>query len=340
MRALARLAVLIWLGGMASTGLTQGFPSNSVRVIISSSPGGSGDILGRIVMQKVSEYWGQPVAVVNHWGGLSEGYVRRSAVVAPIARDGYTLLINSDRPLDPPIYHANSPGTDKIAYAYDLLKDFVPVVLLGLQPNILVVSASSPYRSVMDLVGAAKAKEITIGHAGIGSRSHFSTERLLAASGINVKQVPFAGLGPALAGLYAGSIDSSWVLFPVAMVNIKAGKLRPLAVSTPRRNSQLSEVPTLGEAGISGADSPNWFGIWAPAGTPGDVVQKISEDVRRALADPGVRGKLSIIGNDTMDLSPAEFARFVRDEIEIYAQAVQSKMPGGPGPGRSHSIDK
>jgi len=302
--------VLLGLTGIAHA---QPYPSKPVHVIISFPPGSSTDIVGRIVMQKVSEYWGQPVVPENRSGaGGSIG----SAVVARAAPDGYALLINSSAHAVNPAIFARLP--------YDTTKDFLEIAPLTQQPNVLVVNASSPHRSLMDLVNAAKVKPgaINFGHAGIGSGTHLNTERLIAATGMKVTQVPFKGTPEVVAAIFSNSVDCYWGPISAVMANVKGGRLRALAVSTAKRNPTLPEIPTTGEAGVKGADSPLWFGIWAPAGTPGDIVQKVSADVRKALADPGVREKLQNLGNDTMDMSPAEFARFVRDEIDTYQRVI------------------
>jgi tripartite-type tricarboxylate transporter receptor subunit TctC len=209
---------------------------------------------------------------------------------------------------------------------YETTKDFIDVVPLSVQPNVLIVNAGSPYKSVMDLVKAAKAKpgSINWGHAGIGSGTHLNTEKFVDAARISVTQVPFKGTPEVIQAMLSGSVDCYWAPISAAIPHIKGGRVRPLAVSTAKRNSQLPEVPTTGEAGVAGADAPLWFGIWAPAGTPANIVTKISADTRKALADPGVRERLGNLGNDTMDMSPEEFARFVRSEIDVYARVIKA----------------
>ena len=317
MKITAKAAAAALAGLIATAGsytFAQGYPVKPVHAIISFTPGSSTDIVGRVVMQKVSEYWGQPIVAENKGGaGGSIG----SAAVARAAPDGYTLLINSSAHAVNPAIYARLP--------YETTKDFIDVVPLAVQPNVLVVTAQSPVRSVADLVAAAKAKPgaINFGHAGIGSGTHLSTEKFISAAGMSVTQVPFKGTPEVVTALLGGLVDCYWVPISAGMANIRSGKLRPLAVSSARRNSQLPDVPTTGEAGVANANSPLWFGIWAPAGTPGEIVNKVSADVRRALADPVVREKLANLGNDTMDMPPEEFARFVRSEIEDYARVVK-----------------
>ncbi len=313
--ALHRFFILFSSIFFFSSVLAQGYPSKPVRVIVSFTPGSSTDIVARIVMQKVSEYWGQPAVIENRAGaGGSIG----SNVVASSAPDGYTLLVNSSAHAVNPAIFAKLP--------YDTLKDFIDIVPLTVQPNVLVVNSTSPYKTLMDLVNSAKAKPgvLNFGHAGIGSGTHLNTERFIAAAGIQVTQVPFKGTPEVIAALLSDSVHCYWSPISAGMSAIKGGKLRALAVSSARRNPTLPEVPTTGEAGVKGADSPLWFGMWAPAGTPADVVQKISVDVRKALADPGVKEKLLALGNDGMDMSPAEFAKFVREEIDTYQRVIKA----------------
>jgi len=312
----ARIGLLmVASAALAMQAFGQGYPNKPVHVIISFTPGSSTDIVGRIVMQKVSEMWGQPVVPENRAGaGGSIG----SAVVAREVPDGYTLLINSNAHSVNPAIYAKLP--------YDTTKDFSDIVPLAVQPNVLVVNAGAPYRSVMDLVNEAQAKPgaINWGHAGIGSGTHLNTEKFLAAASIKVTQVPFKGTPEVFAAMFSGDVQAYWAPISAAMSNVKSGRLRPLAVSTAKRNAQLPDVPTTGEAGVKGADSPLWFGVWGPARMPADLVTKINADVRRALADPGVKERLANLGNDTMDMSPQEFARFVRSEIEDYQRVVRN----------------
>jgi tripartite-type tricarboxylate transporter receptor subunit TctC len=303
------------LAAVAAPASAQGFPNKPVHVVISFTPGSSTDIVGRIVFQKVSEMWGQPVVPENRAGaGGSIG----SAVVAKAAPDGYTLLINSNAHSVNPAIYAKLP--------YETTKDFVDIVPLAIQPNVLVVNTGSQFKTVADLVSEAKAKpgSINWGHAGIGSGTHLSTEKFVAAADIKVTQVPFKGTPEVIQALFSNSVDCYWAPISAGMPHIKSGKLRPLAVSTAKRNATLLDVPTTGEAGVKGADSPLWFGVWGPAGMPADVASKINADVRKALADPGVKEKLANLGNDTMDMSQQEFARYVRSEIDDYQRVIRS----------------
>ena len=300
---------------LSACALAQSYPGKPVRVIISFTPASATDIVGRLVSARLAEYWGQPVVPENRAGaGGSIG----SAVVAKAAPDGYTLLINSNAHSVNPAIYANLP--------YDTVKDFTDIVPLSMAPNVLVVNVDSPHKSLMDLVSLAKSKPgaINFGHAGVGSGTHLNTEKLIAAADIKVTQVPFKGTPEVVQAIFSGSVDCYWVPISAGISHVKNGKLRALAVSSSKRSPALPEVPTTGEAGVQGADAPLWFGVWGPAGMPAEVVRKINGDVRKALAEAAVKQRLANLGNDPMDMSPEEFARFVRSEINDYQRVVRA----------------
>jgi tripartite-type tricarboxylate transporter receptor subunit TctC len=314
MKVLKTIVFAALAAAALSSQAQQPYPNKAVRVIISFTPGSSTDIVGRIVMQKLSEIWGQPVVPENRGGaGGSIG----SAVVVQAAPDGYTLLIDSNAHAVTPAIYAKLP--------YDSMKDFTDIAPLAIQPNVLIVNASSPYKNLMDIVNAAKAKpgSINWGHAGVGSGTHLNTEKFVAAAKIDVTQVPFKGTPEVIQAMFSNSIDCYWAPISAALSHIKGGRVRALAVSTPKRNPTLPDVPTTGEAGVKGADAPLWFGIWGPAGLPADIVNKISADIRKALADPTVKERLANGGNDLLDMSPQEFGRFVRSEMDEYQRVVK-----------------
>ncbi len=300
---------------LASHALAQGYPNKAVRVIISFTPASATDIVGRIVGAKLSEYWGQPVVAENRSGaGGSLG----SNVVAQAAPDGYTLLINSNAHAVNPAIFAKLP--------YDTTKDFTDIAPLAELPNVLVVGADSRFKTLADLINFGKANpgKINFGHAGVGSGTHLNTVKLITAADIQVTQVPFKGTPEVVAAIFAGAVDCYWVPVSAGISNIRAGKLRALAVSTGKRSPLLPDLATTAESGVNGADFGLWFGLWGPAGMPGELVSKISSDTRRALADPVVRERLANTGNPPMDMSPPEFAKFGRSEIEDYARTARA----------------
>jgi tripartite-type tricarboxylate transporter receptor subunit TctC len=314
MKRLVKLAVAA-LAALPALLHAQAYPTKPVTAIITFTPGSATDIVGRIVMQKVSEYWGQPVVVENKPGaGGSIG----SALVAKAAPDGYALLINSNAHAVNPAIFAQLP--------YDTLKDFVDIVPLAMQPNVLVSSASSPLKSVKDVVDTAKAKPgaINFGSAGVGSGTHLNLEKFVDAAGIKVTHVPYKGTPEVVTGLLNGSVDLYWAPISAILSNVSSGKLQALAVSTSARSGRLPNVPTTGEAGVPNADAPLWFGLWAPAGTPKAITDKINADVRRALQSPDVKEKLANLGNEVVDMSPDQFAKYVRAEMDTYGRIIRA----------------
>ena len=293
----------------------QSYPNKAVRVIVSFTPGSSTDIVGRIVMAKVSEYWGQPVVVENRGGaGGSIG----SAVVAQAAPDGYTLLINSNAHSVNPAIYAKLP--------YDTTKDFVDIVPLAIQPNVLVVPENSPYKNLMDLVNAAKAKPgaINWGHAGIGSGTHLNTERFLAASGIKVTQIPFKGTPEVFGAMFSGDVNGYWAPISAGM---SRDQEREAAAARGEHRQAQPDVARCADDRRGRREGRGRRRCGSACGArrecPPDLVNKINADVRRALPDPTVKERLANGGNETLDMSPQEFARFVRSEIDVYQQVIK-----------------
>ena len=310
-----KFVLLAALAALAAPVAAQNYPTKPVQVILAFTPGSAVDIVGRIVTAKLSEMWGQPVVNDNRAGaGGSIG----SAAVARAAPDGYTLLITSNAHTVNPAIFAQLP--------YDTLKDFTDIVPFAEQPNVMVVGADSTYKTLGDLVAAAKAKPgaINLGHAGIGSGTHLSTEKFIAAANIKVVEVPFKGTPEVIAAILGHNVDGYWAPISAALSNIKSGKLRALAVTTGKRNPTLPDVPTIVEAGVKGAESALWVAMWGPAGMSPELVNKINADARKALVDPGVKAKLQSLGNDTMDMSPQEFAKLVRSEMDDYARVLKA----------------
>jgi tripartite-type tricarboxylate transporter receptor subunit TctC len=295
------------LSALAVSAAAQNYPTKPVQVILAFTPGSAVDIVGRIVTAKLAEIWGQPVVNDNRAGaGGSIG----SAAVARAAPDGYTLLVTSNAHTVNPAIYAHLP--------YDTMKDFTDIVPFAEQPNVMVVDAGSPYHTLKDFIAAAKAKPgaLNLGHAGIGSGTHLSTERFIAGAGIKVVEVPFKGTPEVIAAILSHNVDGYWAPISAGLSNIKSGKLRPLAVTTAKRSPILPEVPTIGEAGVKNSESALWVAMWGPAGMSRQLVEKINRDTRKALADPGVKSKLESLGNVTMDMSTQQFAKLVREETE------------------------
>ncbi len=306
------MAFLKWLAwGIAilfSTGAySQGFPNKPVRLVIAFTPGSSTDIIGRAVAAKLQEMWGQPVVPENRVGaGGSVG----SAVVVKSAPDGYTLLANSSAHVANPGIYASLP--------YDTLKDFTNLALLGGGPNVLMVGSGSGWKSLKDLVAAAKASpgRLDFSSAGVGSGTHFNLEKLKIATGIDVAHVPYKGTPEAIQDTIAGRVCCYWAPLNAALPHVAGGKAVALAVSSAKRSALLPDVPTVAEQGYPGFDYTLWVGLWGPAGMAPDLAAKINKDVNAALASPDLRGRLMKLGTEPGSLSLAGFSEFVKKEVE------------------------
>jgi len=294
------------------------YPSKPVRLIEPFGAGGGPDLVSRALAQTLTELWGQPVTVENVPGA---GGTAGPAQVAKSTPDGYTLLVNTNAQAYSAALLKNLP--------YDPLKDFIPVAPLTSQPYVLVAGKVTGITTVGELVAAAKAKpgQLRFGSTGMGTGSHLGIEKFNLAANIKAVHVP-AQAGDAIADTIANTVAgrTDYMLAPIqlALVDIRAGRLSPLGVSTKKRSSLLPEVPTIAEAGVPGFDYPIWYGVWAPIGTPAGVVDKLSKDIARALAAPGLREWLAKHGADPMSMSPPEFARFVLSESESAAHVIEA----------------
>ncbi len=297
---------------------SQDYPTKPVRLIEPFGAGGGPDVMARAVSQKLSELWGQPVTVENHPGA---GSTAAPALVAKSPADGYTLLVNTSAQAYSAALLKNLP--------YDPLKDFIPVAPLTSQPYVLVAGKVAGITTIGELVAAAKAKprKLKFGSSGLGTGTHLGVEKFNLEAGIKAVHVP-ARQGDAItdtiANTVAGRTDYLLAPIPLALADIRAGKLRALGVSTKRRSSLLPEVPTIAEAGIAGFDYPIWYGVWAPAATPAGVVDKLAKDIARVLAAPDLRDWLAKHGADPMSMTQPEFARFVLSESESAARIIEA----------------
>lgn len=319
---LARTVTAFAVGVCAVTGaFAQEYPAKPVRVIVPFAEGGGVDVVARPTSQKLSELWGQQVTVENRPGG---GGTVGVGVVAKSPPDGYTLLAYSSSQVMEATRTTNLP--------YDPAKDFVPVALIDSTPFVLVVGKPAGINTVAELIAAVKAKpgEYKFSGGYAGTRAHLGVEKFNLAAGIKAVHLP-APLTPTgsremIAETIAGRV-TYMMLFggPGLIPPVRDGKLIALAVTSARRSNLLPEVPTLAEAGLAGFDYTEWYGIWAPAGTPTDVVDKIGKDVARALAAPDLRALLmKMTGIEPMSMAPTEFARFVASERESAARIVKA----------------
>jgi tripartite-type tricarboxylate transporter receptor subunit TctC len=315
MKLVRNLAALACCALIAGTAWGQGYPNKPVKLIVPFTAGSATDILARTVGQKLTEMWGQSVIVDNRPGA---GGTIGAAIAAKSPPDGYTLLVNSAaHAYNPWIY----PGL-----AFDTVRDFADVAPLAGQPNVLVVAPTTGYRNVADLIAAAKAKPgaLNFGSAGTGSGTHINAEKFRLAAGIDVVHIPYKGTPEALTDTMTGRITYFFSPISAALPNIREGKLVALGVSTARRSSVLPNVPTIAESGLPGFDYNLWVGLFAPAGTPADIVDRIARDVGNAIASPEVRERLAALGAEAMPMTPAEFTKFVGAEIEESGRVIKA----------------
>ena len=315
MRFVRILAVLA-LGLLpASTAYAQGYPNKPVRIVVPFTAGSATDILARTIGQKLSELWGQPVVIDNRPGA---GGTIGAAIVAKSPGDGYTLLVHSAAHAYNPAIYSN--------LTYDTVKDFVDVAPLAGQPNVLVVAPSTGMKTVADLINAAKQKPgaLNFGSAGNGSGTHINGEKFKLAAGIDVVHSPYKGTPEALTDTMAGRVTYFFAPISAALPQVREGKLVALGVSTAKRSSVLPNVPTIAESGLPGFDYNLWVGMFAPAGTPADLVEKINRDVLRVLATPEAKERLAALGADAMPMTPAEFKKFVQDEIAESGKVIKA----------------
>ncbi|MFO1413713.1 MAG: tripartite tricarboxylate transporter substrate binding protein [Burkholderiales bacterium] len=314
MRIVRALGALL-LALSTALAFAQGYPNKPVKIIVPFTAGSATDILGRTMAQKLSEAWGQPVVIENRPGA---GGTIGANVVAHSPPDGYTLLVHSAAQAVNPAIYPNLP--------YDTVKDFIEVGTIGGQPNVLVVAPATGYKTVADLIADAKKRPgaLNFGSAGTGSGTHINGEKFKLAAGIDVVHIPYKGTPEALTDTMTGRVTYFFSPISAALPHIKEGKLVALGVSTAKRSSALPNVPTIAESGLPGFDYNLWIGLYAPAGTPTEIVDKINADVAKMLASPEVKERLAALGAEPLVMSPADFRKFMRDEIEESAKVVKA----------------
>ena len=310
MRFVAWLALV----AAASAAVAQTFPSRPVKIIVPFPPGGSADAAARIVAEKTSEEWKQPVLVENKPGA---GTTIAAAFVAGSAPDGYVLYLTG------PISHAVSAALYKNP-GYDAVSSFAAVARVASAPFILVVNPSVKANSVRELIELARARPgaLTYASSGSGAAPHLAAEMLASMTGTKFVHVPFKGTAPALVALLGGQVDFQ-IADVAAIPHVRAGKLRALAVTTARPSALVPGVPSVAESGVPGFDVPSATGILAPAGTPREVVAKINSAINRALATGEVRQRLNAQGFEPAPATPEEFAAFLASEVRKYARVIQ-----------------
>ncbi len=309
--ALSCAAALLPLAASAQAG----YPNKPIRVIVPFPAGSTTDIIARAITDKMSASLGQPIVVDNR-GGAS-GTIGQAAV-ATAAPDGYTLLIHSSS-------HTVSPSTFA-KLPFDTVGDFAGITPISSLSNVLVISPSKGYKNLGELLAAARAKpgSLNFASAGQGSATHLNAEKFKMAAKIDATNIPFKGSAEAVTEVIAGRVD--YYFSPIAPVigQIKAGQLQALAVGSPSRASALPDVPTTTEAGVPGSEFNFWIGMMAPAKTPRDIVNRLNEEVLKALASPDVKERFAKVGADAWTLKPEAFDAYIKNEIASNAVLVKA----------------
>jgi tripartite-type tricarboxylate transporter receptor subunit TctC len=316
-RLLSVLVVLTVIGAGAAPAQPQSYPSKPIRFVVPFPPGGPLDVMARGIGMKLQGAWGQPVVVENKpgaGGGIGADLVAKSA------GDGYTLLMGavSTHAINPWLY-ASIP--------YDPVKDFIAVTLVAQVPNILVVNPSLPVTSVRELIDYAKAKPgaLSFASGSTGSTGHLAGELFKTMAGVDMVHIPYKGAAPAMFDLLAGQTQLMFDNIANALPQVRAGTLRALAVTTVKRSPAVPDLPTIDEAGLRGFDLTTWFGVFVPAQTPKEVVDKLNGEIVKALSSKELRERLAAMGTEPPSITkPADFAAFVQREASKYAQVVKA----------------
>jgi tripartite-type tricarboxylate transporter receptor subunit TctC len=298
-----------------STVTAQSYPDRPVRIVISFPPGGTIDILARTMAQSLSVEFQQPFVAENRVGG--DGNVAATTVAKSIP-DGYTLFVCAMNLVTNPLIYNN--------LQYDPIKDFAPVSILGVVPNVLVVNPSLPAKSVQELIALAKRKpgDVTVGSSGSGTPARLFAELFNNIAGIKMLTVPYKGPVAALNDVVAGRVDLMFPNLSVALPLARAGKLRMLGIGTKERHPSIPDVPTIAESGVRDYEALAWFGMLAPAGTPEAIVRRVNDSVGRALRSNEVAQRLNNLGIDPAPSSPEQFATHLKDETARWARLIQA----------------
>ena len=312
--AAALCGVLTSVGLVPSANAQTAYPNKPVKLMVGAGPGGGTDIIARLLAEKFADGL-KGTWVVENKPGASNTIAADITAKAPA--DGHTLLVATNTG------QAIAPHLLKLAF--DPLKDLVPVGLIVTVPNVLVVGAQVPVKNVGELVAAMKAKpgDFKYASSGVGSTQHIAGEAFDMAAGTKSQHIPYKGSSQAHLDIIGGSVQVMFDTTSSAMAQIKAGKFRPLAVTTPARSPQLPEVPTLAEAGVRGADMSTWYALYVTAGTPADVVARLQAELARVLKLPDVDARLKGLGGEPSTLTPAQFAELNRQEFERFGKLIR-----------------
>jgi tripartite-type tricarboxylate transporter receptor subunit TctC len=311
----AALAVTACLAPLFA--LAQGaYPNKTIKIIAPVQPGGGVDLVARQVGERLSKVLGQPVVIENQSGG---GGVVGSQATARAAPDGYTLMVGYVGT------HGTNPAVRKLPY--DAVKDFTPVAMVGGTPNILVVPPSLPVKTLPEFIAYAKANKdkLSYGSSGPGTLTHLAMEQLKVATDIDLAHAAYRGIGPAITDILGGQTQALFPGLAAALPHIKAGKMRPLAVTGLKRHPLVPDVPTFEELGFKGFDGVQWYGIVGPANLPPAIVTTLNSEINKMLADPSFAERLSSEALQPMPMTPAAFGQYIRDDIAKWTKVAKER---------------
>jgi tripartite-type tricarboxylate transporter receptor subunit TctC len=309
------IALLSAVLSVAGTASGQQYPVRPVRMLVGFPPGGGTDIVGRIVAQKLSEYLGQQVVVENRGGATGMLAAELAAKAAP---DGYTMMMAHIAAISIlPSLYPKMP--------YDAAKDFAPITLAAIGPNLLVVHPSVPVKNVKELIALARARPGQLHYAspGGGSVQHLSGELFKLQAKVDMLHVPYKGSGQSIVDLVAGHVHLNFDSVPPVLPHVRSGRLRALAVTSEKRFSILPDIPTVNESGVPGFDLSTWWGLVAPAAVSREIIARLQAETVKVLREPGVKEKIAFAGADTVGNTAEEFGAFIRNERAKYARIVK-----------------
>lgn len=313
LRAVTLLAVMVFARGLEAH--AQTYPRSPIRIVVPFPPGGGTDLLARLIGQKLNEIWGQPVVTDNRAG--ANGTIG-AAIVAKSPPDGYTLLlVPSGFAVNPSMYPR---------LPFNAEKDFAPIMQLAASPLLVLVHPSLPATSIGELIALAKARPGMINYAssGNGSPPHLATEHFKTMAGVSMVHIPYKGGGPAMVDLLAGHVSVYFNAILQALPYAKGGKLRPLAVTSPKRFPAIPQTPTIAEGGLPGYEMTNWYALLAPAATPKEIVSRINTEVAKILNETEAKERLAADGAIVVAGTPEEFAAFLQQEMAKFAKIVKA----------------
>jgi tripartite-type tricarboxylate transporter receptor subunit TctC len=311
---MAKLLTVLALCAAAGAAPGQTYPSKTIHIVVGFPPGGGNDIIARIVGAKMQESWGQPVVIDNKPGANS---IIAAEFVAKSAADGYTLLVNATGGMSVnPVLYAKLP--------YDPLKDFVPITMVGSFPLVLVVNPSVPANSVQELIAYAKANPGKLNYSAGSTAFQVATEMFKQMTATDIKHIPYKGSVQSISAVMAGDVQMTIVVSPPLVPQLKSGRVRALAVTTARRAAAMPDLPTIAESGVPGYEMALWIGVFAPAGTPGEIAAKLNAEVVRIVNLPDVREKLDGMGVEPLGNTSVQVAEWIRREIAKFGPVVKA----------------